>query len=103
LALGWGLAEAVGFFDHAVEHTADFGALVHKRLNLFCGEVVAVLSAEEPMFGFVLFTDGIGEFADKMFFVAAFAPRLGNLCPNRTRGTPNLIGQRVNFLFRKML
>ena len=96
-------AEVVGFDNHIVDHPADGLPCGIKVSMLFRLDVTAVERIIQPRLGFIGFTDGIGQLADKGGGIAAMPPRFSDHGFDRARRPADLIGQREPFFFRERL
>jgi len=86
-------AKGFRFLHHGPEHSTNIPTDFEKMGAFFRRQIRALESGLNPMLCFGLFAIRIGKFADKVKRVSALLPGLGNVGPNRSSRTANLICQ----------
>lgn len=81
----------MGILDHRAEHAADFTFSGEELHGFDCGEIAISACNRKPVLYFMILGVSIAQFADKMCFVATFAPSLGNIRPDGSRCASDLI------------
>ncbi len=78
------ITELVGFVDHAAEELSDATTERQELIGFSGCKILTINGRFNPMLGFLLFTIGVSEFANKMFFITTFSPCFSNISANRS-------------------
>ena len=95
------MGKSAGFLHHFAQHSTDPVALFCKSAEDGLAQVAVGEGSTDPMAGFLQLAIRVRQFACEMRRVTAFCPPFGQVGSNRSRGSTDLIGPRMEFFLRK--